>query len=318
MAEILHLKHFPNYNRNFRFDMIENPNFREEVKRYFYTNLINGRWCLATMVGQTYTSALFFSKFISDIYPEAISILDCPQEKVRKLYLVHLKNHKKARVTSSKPSRMSSSYRYFYSVVDQVYKFLFDLYDDRSEEEKDIWSIEKLGLPYNMSRRETQINFTNIHATYRGFVKKYFYHVLILQRQISIATAFNILKKVYLFFNFIAERHPDWTDTRNLQRTDIEAFLEHIWKVDMGGNNHIKIRTPSSRHVSECIANARRILEYAQIYGWNEAPTEPVHLLIVKEDMPRRERKNYYVTSSTYLTIYGSRYRIICICSIHL
>ncbi|MDQ0496746.1 hypothetical protein [Paenibacillus brasilensis] len=46
MAEILHLKHFPNYNRNFRFDMIENPNFREEVKRYFYTNLINGRWSL--------------------------------------------------------------------------------------------------------------------------------------------------------------------------------------------------------------------------------------------------------------------------------
>ncbi|WP_017815164.1 tyrosine-type recombinase/integrase [Paenibacillus shenyangensis] len=296
LSEILQLPKPVVYNKSLHFDYIENPYLREEIKRYFYIHFISGRLSLRSALGVPYTAILLFAHFFSTAYPHAKSLLDYSLPVIQYRYGRFLKKErsKPQRLDRITPKYKAGHYDYYTKIAEKLYVFLQGYYDDRPEHEKDMWQLDKLGLPYNMSRRETRINFTSILPPYRDLVKKYFYHVLLLQRQITVATALNILKKVYLFFNFIYDRHPDWTDLKHLQRSDIEAFLAYVWTVDMGGSSHCKNRTPSNRHVSECLANSRRILEYAQLYNWPEAPKQPIHLLLVWEDLPKRERKNYY------------------------
>ncbi|WP_046225861.1 tyrosine-type recombinase/integrase [Paenibacillus dauci] len=296
LSEMLQLPRPVGYNKYLHFDYIENRYLREEIKRYFYIHLISGRLSLRSALAMPYTSTLLFAQFFSNAYPEAKSLLDYsfPVIQVRYERFLKKERNKAQHFARSIPKYKAGHYDYYKKIIGKLYTFLQDYYDDRPEYEKDMWHLDKLGLPYNMSRQETRINFTSILPPYRDLVKKYFYHVLILQRQITVATAFNILKKVFLFFNFIHERHPNWTGLQHLQRSDIEAFLAYIWTVDMGGKSHCKNRMPSNRHVSECLANSRRIIEYAQLYDWPEAPKQPIHLLLVWEDLPKREKKNYY------------------------
>ncbi|MCU5182644.1 MULTISPECIES: hypothetical protein [Bacillus] len=78
----------------------------------------------------------------------------------------------------------------------------------------------------------------------------------------TFATTQNILKKMYLFFDFIVENYSKWIDLQNLQRQDIEDFLFYVRNREMGRKSYTKNRVPSNRHVIECLSNVRRIIEY--------------------------------------------------------
>jgi len=277
-------------NRSVDFSKINNHFIRSEIKYYSFYSLTNEMWLFTSFVCMHFHRLYFISTFLDEKYPYITSILDIPYDKSLTEYKSYLVQNNKPLTKVRKGQEYVSEYVGIYK---QFYQFFTDHYDERPEYEKDRWNVEKLGIPYNMSRRDRFLNFTSIQQPYRELVKKYAYQTLLVQQQITYATMQNILKKMFLFFDFIVETYPKWSTLQDLKRKDIEDFLFYIRNHDMGGKSHTKNRVPSNRHVLECISNVRRILEYMRAFDWPEAPTSPIHTLIFPEDFPSRETKHY-------------------------
>ncbi|WP_255292130.1 tyrosine-type recombinase/integrase [Bacillus pseudomycoides] len=274
------------------FTKISNDSIKLEIKYYSFYSLTNEIWLLSSFIESHFNKMYFLSKFLIEKHPRITSIIDIPYNKLLDEYKIYLtQNNKSLKQSHPRGGEYISPYL---GVFKNMYDFLSKYYDERPEHQKDKWNVEKLGIPYNMSRRDKFLNFTSIKYPYRELVKKYVFQTLLIHQQITFATAQNILKKMYLFFDFIVEVHPKWIGLQNLQRQDVEDFLFYVRNREMGGNSYTKNRTPSNRHVLECISNVRRIIEYMQAFEWQEAPKIPVNRLIFSEDFPRREKKHYY------------------------
>ncbi|WP_235600546.1 hypothetical protein [Bacillus sp. GZT] len=257
-------------NQSVDFTKIINDFIKLEIKYYSFYSLTNEIWLLSSFIESHFNKMYFLSKFLVEKYPRIQSIIDIPYNKLLDEYKVYLIQHNRPlKQTHSRGGEFNSPYL---GVFKNMYDFYSDYYDQRSEHQKDKWNVEKLGIPYNMSRRDRFLNFTSIKSPYRELVKKYVYQTLLVHQQITFATAQNILKKMYLFFDFIVEAHPKWGGLQNLKRQDIEDFLFYVRNREMGGSSYTKNRTPSNRHVLECISNVRRIIEYMQAFEWPEAP----------------------------------------------
>ena len=234
----------------------------------------------------------FLSKFLAEKFPQVTSIIDIPYTTLLDEYKLYLtENNKPLKYPHHRGGEFISPYL---GVCKGLYDFFSNYYDERPEHQNDKWNIKRQGILYNMSRRDKFLNFTSIKFPFRELVKKYVNQTLLIHQQITFATAQNILKKMYLFFDFIVETYPKWMDLQNLQRQDIEDFLFYVRNREMGGKSYTKNRVPSNRHVIECLSNVRRIIEYMQGFEWKEAPKTPVNRLIFPEDFPRREKKNYH------------------------
>ncbi|MEC0301138.1 tyrosine-type recombinase/integrase [Peribacillus frigoritolerans] len=295
-ADIWEVKDFPYPEKlgrrlgkaKFDFTLIQNPNIRNQMKYYSYYGLSHEYWLLSSYRNGTYNYLLWVWKFISTYHKNIQSITEMP-------YQESFQKYKQFLIENNKPLKGSSRNcisRYI-GVYNEFYKFWLDFYDDRPEYKKDCWNVEKLGIEFNMSRRDKHINFENIPPVFRELVKEYMYQTLLVQQLITYSTATNIMKKMYLFFDFIVEEHPTWEDLRNMSRIDIERFLFYVRNIEMGGRSYTKNRKPSNRHILECISNVKRLIEYMQRYEWGEAPTIPVKLLIFPEDMPKRKFIRY-------------------------
>jgi hypothetical protein len=282
-------------NKMVDFSIFKNQIYKEEVKYYFYQQLINERWTFVTFVS-CFCYLKEFVFFLEEEHNGLHTIIDIDMEQYQKDFKKHLlklgkpigtpKKDKEGNILYVSPSR-------YLTIFEEIYDYLLDYYEDKEEHEKDRWNVKKLGIPYNMSRRDQYINFSNIKKPYRELIKTYLRNTLLVQRQITYSTAQNILKKMYLFFDFIVEEHPDWTDLKGLSRDDVQKFLYYVRTTEMGGHSYTKMRKPNDRHVLECLANLRRLVDYMQHNEWENAPDTPVHLLIYPEDMPKRKHKIY-------------------------
>ncbi|MEB8677035.1 tyrosine-type recombinase/integrase [Bacillus cereus] len=274
------------------FNKISNEYIKLEIKYYSFYSLTNEIWLLSSFMEKHFYKMYFLSKFLVEKFPQVTSIIDIPYTTLLDEYKLYLtENNKPLKYPHHRGGEFISPYL---GVCKSLYDFFSNYYDERPEHQKDKWNIKRLGIPYNMSRRDRFLNFTSIKFPFRELVKKYVNQTLLIHQQITFATAQNILKKMYLFFDFIVETYPKWIDLQNLQRQDIEDFLFYVRNREMGGKSYTKNRVPSNRHIIECLSNVRRIIEYMQGFEWKEAPKTPVNRLIFPEDFPRREKKNYH------------------------
>ena len=111
--------------------------------------------------------------------------------------------------------------------VEQLLDFL-EPKDDREEKEKDIWELEKLGVPFhgNLVKNYKTINFTKIsQAGLREETKKGIY--LNLQNE-AIACISRELTAVRRLSGFLRERHPDIQSFRQLDRELLEEYLTYL------------------------------------------------------------------------------------------
>jgi hypothetical protein len=100
--------------------------------------------------------------------------------------------------------------------------------DGRDEKEKDIWELEKLGVPFhgNLVKNYKTINFTKITQDgLREETKKGIY--LNLQNE-AIACISRELTAVRRLSGFLRERHPDIQSFRQLDRELLEEYLTYL------------------------------------------------------------------------------------------
>ena len=164
--------------------------------------------------------------------------------------------------------------------VEQLLDFL-EPEDDREEKEKDIWELEKLGVPFhgNLVKNYKTINFTKIsQAGLREETKKGIY--LNLQNE-AIACISRELTAVRRLSGFLRERHPDIQSFRQLDRELLEEYLTYL-KTEEGAPKKLHSELTRLRALMESIG---RILEYGNLNG-----------LFLSRDipsMPRAEFKTY-------------------------
>ena len=146
--------------------------------------------------------------------------------------------------------------------VERILDFL-EPQDSREEKEKDIWELEKLGVPFhgNPVKNYKTINFTQItQDELREETKKGIY--LNLQNE-AIACISRELTAVRRLSGFLRERHPDIQSFRQFDRELLEEYLTYL-KTEEETTKKLHSELTRLRALMESIG---RILEYGNLNG---------------------------------------------------
>ncbi len=259
------------------FEQVSNTGLKNELKFYFFNRLTNSVLRMSTVWSNT--SALNkLIGFISISYSEMTSILDVPYER----FSMHFKSNL---IQEGKNSLTIKGYLQLYN---RIYAFFHNWYDERSEIEKDIWDVRKLGIDYNRSKPgDYLLNFNSVPIPFRKLVKRYIERRVLIQESLSWGSAFQNIAKLPSFFNYIHKKYPDWNGLSQLSRTDIEEFIKHLRSNPMGGNSNHKNTAPSNNYINRSVSFLETFMTYIQAYEWDESPTKPVRLLFFPEDKPK-------------------------------
>jgi integrase len=265
---------------NFDFNFFENMYIRNEVKYFFFSRIkINSHNISGTLFNyRSYFKRL--AEFIKQFYPTITSITQIPREVI----VSHFRAQK-----DSDRNTVNSGLLGFHS---RLHSFYMELYDERSEYEKDYWSADRLGVDYNKTICTPHFNFKPIHQPYKDLVKKYIYSRLVVQKSVSASMTNGYLSVFYLFFPYILKTHPDWTNLNFLSRSDIIGFIEYCRETPMGGSNTLRAKKATDEHIIRCVSNVEVFVDYIQRNKYVEAPSINIKSLFFAGDKPNSRRRS--------------------------
>lgn len=265
-----------------KFNVALNPRITNELKYYFFKRLTESVLKMETVLRRS-TAINRLQGFILKYYSNINSILDISNEK----FLFHYKTY------LFKDGCSKLTVKGYVQLYNRIQAFYLDWYDERSETEKDIWNVRKLGIDYNQSTtNDCTLNFNLVPTPFRELLKKYFKNRVLIQESLSWGSAIQNIAKLPVFFSFIHEKYPNWIGLEQLNRNDIEHFIEFLRTHPMGGNSHYKGQAPSDNYINRTISFLEAFIEYLQRFEWKEAPIKPVRLLIFPEDKPKSPPKS--------------------------
>jgi integrase len=278
-------------NRYLRFDTIKSNLLRNEMKFYFYKRIVNMELNFETVRRYVAAADQLFT-FISK-YPKKINtIIDIPRQKFLIEYRTFLiQNDKKPERLENHPYKAvkvkaSTAYLKLYF---QLYDFFKEFYDDREELDKDKWDVRKLKVDYNNTSANYFIEFKNIQEPFKSLVKKYIKFTTVIQQVTKWSTAISQVNFLRLFFKYIQEHHPNYSDLKELTRTDIINYIDYVRiTYNLIGTSNGN----SNNYVLSSIGTVEKFIWYMQRYDWPEAPRKSVSLLIFSEDKPKVEPPN--------------------------
>ena len=265
-----------------KFNTALNSRITNELKYYFFRRLNESELRMST-VWRRSTAINRLQGFILKYYSHIHSILDISYEKFSFHYKTFLFEQGCSELTV----------RSYIQLYNRIYSFLFDSFDERSETEKDIWNVRKLGIDYNKSSAtDCTLNFNTVPSPFRALIKRYIKNRVLLQESLSWGSAIQNIAKLPVFFNFIHNKYPKWDGLKELNRNDIEEFIQHLKATPMGGNSVHKGQAPTGNYINRSLSFLETFIEYLQRFEWNEAPIKPVRLLIFPEDKPKLPPKS--------------------------
>lgn len=162
-----------------------------------------------------------------------------------------------------------------------VIEFIYGLYDEREETEKDVWyalRIPGVKLSAAMKRQHPSMNFTEIPEEYRPSVKR-FMKRLVMRRSWSYCREMLMYIR-YFFKTFYKNGYTDCF-LEKLNRKDIEKYLG--WVAEDYEKRNATFR-------SKAVSFIRSWLDYIQIAEYSQAPRLSIERLIFDDDIPKRER----------------------------
>ena len=135
--------------------------------------------------------------------------------------------------------------------------------DTREECQKDIWELEKLGIPFrkNLVKNYKTVNFTKISQEgIREETKKGIYLNLQNEAVTCVARELTAMRRLS---KFLRERYPDIQSCREFDRKLLEAYLTYL-RTEETTTRHYHAELTRLRGVLESIG---RVLEYRNLDG---------------------------------------------------
>ncbi|SHJ88243.1 hypothetical protein SAMN02745219_03552, partial [Desulfofundulus thermosubterraneus DSM 16057] len=254
-------------NKTIDFSRLQ-PGIREEVKFFFVRRLREHTLRLRTVVVYGVCFARL-ADFLKRVYPGIESFTDLEIERVMirwRSYLVE------QGVSVNKKGRLSSTQ--YEALLQQVYQFMANFYDDREEFEKDVWDVRKIpGAKYTQNKADYLLSFEDIPLPFQPLAKRY------LKIRVGIRSQAQCridLMSLRLFLCFIHEQYPHWQDLKKLSRKDMESYL--AW---------YRSYTEEWREKHyDYLVSLRNFFDYIQRAEYPEAPEKPHFSLLFKEDFP--------------------------------
>lgn len=250
------------------------PGIKEEVKFFFIHRLREHTLRLQTAVSYG-TCFARLANFLERVYPKVGSFTDLEIEIVMTRWRSYLVEQG---VSVNKKGRLSSTQ--YETLLQQVYQFMLNFYDDREEFEKNVWDVRKIpGAKYTQNKADYLLSFEDIPLPFRPLAKRY------LKVRVGIRSYGQCntdLIALRLFLRFIHEQYPYWQDLKKLSRKDMENYLAWYRSYTEGWKN---------QHY-RCLVNLRSFFDYIQRARYPDAPEKPYVLLLFKEDFPRLTKRS--------------------------
>jgi len=176
-----------------------------------------------------------------------------------------------------------------------AYRYLYHMTDDRSEWDKDIWDVRRLGqygVDYEKTRSTAYVNFGGIENRYfRAQYKRFVREKLVAGSNFTWGTAINTLSCITRFLNFLSDQEPQWKTLQFLERSHIERYIEVIHQ--RAAENPTKKISNPKYYVSRELTMISRFLTELQIREYDMAPQKNVKSLIFPYDKPTVPKKPY-------------------------
>ena len=166
-------------------------------------------------------------------------------------------------------------------IISKAKTILADIYDIRDETEKDIWRALRIPgarLSAAQKREKPTLRFTDIPDFYKETVKRYLRRMVVKR---SWSHCSEMLRYIRTFFRLFYENRYEDGFLRNLNRFDIEKYLEWVAEAYEDDN---------ATYTSKAVSFIREFLDYIQMAEYPEAPEKDVYRLIFDDDVPKRER----------------------------
>jgi len=113
------------------------------------------------------------------------------------------------RVDATQQLRHSAKEPAFFHTLHQIYAVLLDIYDDRLEEEKEIWDVRKLGCQPNPSLCDYKLNFSGLQQSWlRETAKRFIRYYLSFY---SVTHCLQMLRSLTPFSTFLHSFYPNAT-----------------------------------------------------------------------------------------------------------
>ncbi len=272
-----------------------NENLNNEMKFIVYNKLFSDEWALQSVLTGQMQFIRRLVEFINEKYPNINSFkeLDLEKANIQWIDWLNSKNIKTIKISKALDKEYESKTA-IANYLELIINTFNSLTDEREEWEKDKWDVrilEQYGVNYTKSITHYYINFEKINnLKMREEVKKYIKQRLLSNNKFTWGTAWNYLKYIPLFLNYICELEPTWDDLKNLERKHILKYIEYL-------NIYVKenlIRENSNykRYIKESLTCIQKFLSDIQIREYDIAPIKNIRVLIFPEDKPKLPKKS--------------------------
>jgi hypothetical protein len=188
-------------------------------------------------------------KWLNTLNPPPASLMSRSFETWREEYRKYLKSRAMyspgttTRMDREQRPRMSPRDSAYVGTLRQVHLVLKNAYDDRPEHEKDVWDLQQLSVPVNLSLSNTTLNFHLIRQLWlRKAVKAYLRYCLPIYAE---GTCRIRLQSLTRFSEFLAEKRPNAT-AKTITRNLLVEYLSYLVKrigIAVRKNDVINVRT---------------------------------------------------------------------------
>lgn len=281
------------YRNTIDFTICKNNYIKDEIKYYFGKNLKESLYSVITIFEGKAHHLRRMLRFMDTRYPLVKTVLEIPKEELMLKYTNYLIDsgikvktlNKKANIITVTPP---------VSLMSTFYNYIYDVFDQTPEYEKDIWDGKKLPIELNYTSTGTKrIKFTKVNQKHRELVKKYLYTRVVELQNLTFSIGIRYLHEISLFLNFLNNNYPK-ISLQDIDRKHIVMYLQYIKSKKIQNNKTREKVKATNVYVSSNLTIVRKFLTDLKIFDWKEAPTQHIEALFLPNDNPRRTKSQSF------------------------
>lgn len=242
----------------------------------FTSHLVFTRKLAPSTVSNYIYDLYLLARIIDMEYPDVSSVLDIPIEDM----IARVAEKKESWGYKSKPTKYTSTRidskgnqiieikpPRFETTYKGLWRFLKDAYSDPIPEyEKDVWHMEKLGIPYNSPPHKPvkAIGFEGISPSWlKALVKDFIYFAIPLRTMTTITQYMVVFRH---FADFISSEYPKMISLREFDRDAAEGYIRYLGRKGF-----------SASWTNNCISTIK-LFFYTELARGRDVPHDEVFL----------------------------------------